>query len=250
VSVTTDERSTADADAVTGGAARPPVTSTSRRRARRGARILAVIAGLVLSLTAPALVAAEEPTYSFTVSTLDDATKKAMTGPVWRKGCPIRLEDLRAIDLTYWGFDGQVHSGRLVVHVFWAPSIGKAFGELFAAKFPIERMEPIEAYGGSDDRSVIANNTSAFNCRNVAGTKRWSRHAYGLAIDINPKQNPFVAANGTVMDPAARRYIDRSLNEPGMIKKGDVVVRAFTEMGWIWGGNWKRSKDYQHVSDR
>jgi hypothetical protein len=119
--------------------------------------------------------------------------------------------------------------------------------KLFNAHFPFRRIWLIDAYGSDDRRSMAANNTSAFNCRYVAGTTRWSEHAYGRAIDINPIQNPYVS--GSYVSPAAgRAYADRSRRAPGMIHAGDVVVRAFASIGWKWGGYWRSSKDYQHFS--
>src|ERR671924_667618 len=115
-----------------------------------------------------------------------------------------------------------------------ARAIRRVFEKLFYAGFPIRRMRLIDAYGASDDRSMDANNTSAFNCRFVAGTTRWSMHAYGKAIDINPVQNPYVSGNHVSPD-AGERYVDRSLDAKGMIHAGDRVVRAFARAGWEWG---------------
>jgi hypothetical protein len=140
-----------------------------------------------------------------------------------------------------------VKRGRLVVHERHARRIRAVFKRLFEIEFPIRRMRLIDAYGGSDDRSLRANNTSAFNCRFVAGTTRWSMHAYGLAIDINPVQNPYVAGS-RVSPPAGEEYLDRSRDAKGMIHAGDKVVRAFATAGWEWGGYWTYPKDYQHFS--
>jgi hypothetical protein len=122
------------------------------------------------------------------------------------------------------------------------------FRLLFDARFPIRQMVLVDEYGGSDDRSVQANNTSAFNCRAVTGGTNWSQHSYGAAIDINPLQNPYVYSDGHVSDPRAVPYLDRSNVRPGMIVEGDVVVRAFDAIGWDWGGRWSSIKDYQHFS--
>jgi hypothetical protein len=165
----------------------------------------------------------------------------------WRPGCPVPLEDLRLLTLTYWGFDGDVHRGELVVHEDQARAIREVFRALFKARFPIERMKLVDVYGGDDDRSMAANNTSAFNCRAVAGSSSWSEHAYGRAIDINPIQNPQVR-NGLVSPPAGSRYLDRSRRRRGLIRADDVVVRAFAAVGWRWGGSWTSLKDYQHFS--
>ena len=174
-----------------------------------------------------------------------------MTGVSWRRGCPVALRDLRAVTLTHWGFDGGIHKGQLVVHREAAVAILRVFRGLFDAKFPIERMVPIEAYSGDDDASTKANNTSAFNCRPAFGASNgFSQHAYGRAIDINPVQNPYVRRDGTTLDPLAQRFADRVavLDEPGVIATSGVVVRAFAAQGWGWGGRFRSTKDYQHFS--
>lgn len=119
---------------------------------------------------------------------------------------------------------------------------------LYRKRFPIRRMRLIDAHGADDRRSMNADNTSAFNCRFVAGTERWSEHAYGKAIDVNPIENPYVTASGHVSPPAGRPYADRSQDAEGMIHRGDAVVRAFRRAGWKWGGNWPGTRDYQHFS--
>jgi hypothetical protein len=165
----------------------------------------------------------------------------------WRPGCPVPVDQLRAIDLTHFGNDGAVHTGRLIVAANLAQQVVDIFRDLHAARFPIARMEPIDVYGGDDNRSIKANNTSAFNCRAVTGGTGWSEHAYGRAIDINPFVNPYVKGS-TVLPPEAAPYTDRSRNDPGMIHADDAVVRAFAARGWEWGGYWTSLKDYQHFS--
>ena len=133
-----------------------------------------------------------------------------------------------------------------------ARDVVDVFRQLFEAAFPIRRMQLVDVYGADDDRSMAANNTSAYNCRRVAGTDRWSEHAYGGAVDINPVQNPYV--RGTSFVPAeGARYVDvprgaDARPAPGVIVAGDVVVRTFARIGWEWGGTWQSSRDYQHFS--
>jgi hypothetical protein len=107
----------------------------------------------------------------------------------------------------------------------------------------------MSAYRGNDDASLAADNTSAFNCRAAVGstTGSWSMHAYGLAIDVNPVENPYLLA-GRPRPPAGRRYLNRSRIRPGMAVAGGVLVRAFESRGWKWGGRWRGSPDYQHFS--
>jgi hypothetical protein len=168
----------------------------------------------------------------------------------WRPGCPVGPEQLRRIVVTHLGFDGADHVGVLIVHADWADRLVDAFGRLHAAGFPIERMEPIDVHGGSDDASMAVNNTSAFNCRPVTGGTGWSRHAYGLAIDINPRQNPYVTGSGTVLPPEGAPYAyDRSPRQ-GVITADGPVVEVFASIGWQWGGYWSDPVDYQHVDRR
>ncbi len=189
----------------------------------------------------------------FLVESLNDAARKTMIGVTWDVGCPVGLDDLRRVVVPFIDFSATEQTGAIVVHRDVAEAIGRVFVKLHAARFPIASIEPIEAYGGDDDRSTMANNTSAFNCRPSFGadglpTKRWSQHAYGRAVDVNPVQNPYVLANGSVLDPNARRYVNRSLGEPGMALRTGVLVKAFAAEGWKWGGNWRSTKDYQHFS--
>ena len=165
----------------------------------------------------------------------------------WRPGCPVSVEQLRAIDVRHFGNDGAVHTGRLIVAANLADGMVDILHDLYDARFPIERMEPIDVYGGDDMRSIKANNTSAFNCRAVTGGTGWSEHAYGRAIDVNPFVNPYVKGS-TVLPPEAAPYTDRSRRDPGMIHSDDAVVRAFAARGWSWGGYWSSLKDYQHFS--
>ncbi len=172
-----------------------------------------------------------------------------MTGSSWHPGCPVRIGDLRVLHMNERGFDGNLHPGELIVNRDSASAVLGVFRELFLARFPIQRMRPVDAYGGSDARSMAADNTSGFNCRYVPGSPGvWSQHAYGHAVDINPLRNPYVTSAGNVMPPRGARFTDRSLPAPGMIRSGGVVVRAFASIGWGWGGGWNGSPDYQHFS--
>ena len=170
-----------------------------------------------------------------------------MTGVSWHPGCPVSLDQLRLLQVSYWGFDGAAREGELVVNGSAAPALSRAFGQLFAARFPIRQMRVVDDFGGDDERSMLADNTSAFNCRQVPGSTVWSQHAYGLAVDINPFENPEVRGDA-VDPPAAAAWADRTRTSPAMISRGDAVWRAFDEIGWPWGGDWRSLKDYQHFS--
>ncbi len=135
------------------------------------------------------------------------------------------------------------------MHADWADALLGVFAQLRAIGFPIERMEPVDAFGGSDDASMAVNNTSAFNCRPVTGGTGWSRHAFGSAIDINPRQNPYVTSDGQVLPPEGAAHVERSPAQ-GRIIRGEGVVEAFAAIGWRWGGDWSDPVDYQHFDTR
>jgi D-alanyl-D-alanine carboxypeptidase len=167
----------------------------------------------------------------------------------WRPGCPVGPAQLRRVRLRFLGFDGRAHTGQLIVSARVASDVVRIFGELYRARFPIRKMQPVDVYHGSDSRSTAADNTSAFNCRYAVapGPKHWSMHAYGEAIDINTVENPYIQS-GRVSPTNAAAYADRSRVRPGMAVEGGVLVRAFTRAGWGWGGRWGGSPDYQHFS--
>jgi hypothetical protein len=161
--------------------------------------------------------------------------------------CPVSAAQLQAVHVRYRGFDGAPHVGVLVVNRRVARDVTTVFRRLYAARFPIRRITPISAFHGSDNASMAADNTSAFNCRRAVGGSGWSEHAYGTAIDVNPVENPYML-NGRVLPPAGRRYLNRSRVRPGMAVGSGVLVRAFASVGWKWGGRWTGSPDYQHFS--
>lgn len=209
--------------------------------------VAAGLPSLAGAAAAPTLAPDSDPAFSATVSTVTEDYRDRMIGVSWKPGCPVPIDDLRIIDMNYWGFDGAVHDGgRLMVHKDVADDVVAAFEDMFAAEFPIRRMELIEEYDGSDDASMAADNTSAFNCRPITGSPgRYSIHSYGKAIDINTVENPYVNGD-TVLPPAGAEYLDRTDVRPGMIVKNDPVVKAFKKRGFKWGGNWHSLKDYQH----
>lgn len=167
----------------------------------------------------------------------------------WRPACPVGPEDLKIVTLSHWDFAGRVVTGSLVVHTDQVQPVVEVMRRLFDLGFPIHRMTPVDEFEGDDRASMAANNTSAFNCRAVASQPGvWSQHAFGTAIDINPVQNPYVPASGPVEPAEGAAFLDRSVDKPGMIRRGDEVVRIFAGIGWEWGGNWSGSKDYQHFS--
>ncbi len=170
-------------------------------------------------------------------------------GRSWHPGCPVGPSSLRRLRVSFVGFDGLAHTGELVVAAVVTREVTTVFRRLYADRFPIRRMRPVSAYGGSDDRSAAADNTSAFNCRYAVATgpKRWSAHAYGEAIDVNDVENPYVLGT-KVIPPAGARFLDRSRARPGMAVRGGALVREFESVGWLWGGRWAGSPDWQHFS--
>lgn len=186
-------------------------------------------------VTVPRFTGASEP--------VDAARLRAS----WRPGCPVPPEELRLVTIVHWGFDDKIHDGEVVVHEAHADAMLEVFSALFDARFPLEQVRLVDEFGGDDDRSMAANNTSAFNCRPATGSTRWSEHAYGRAIDLNPIQNPYVTRSGKVLPPEGSVYVERD-NRPGLILDPGPVVDAFTAIGWRWGGHWSSGKDYQHFS--
>jgi hypothetical protein len=186
--------------------------------------------------------------FTFEASAITPEVAARMVSVSWRQGCPVPLEALRYLRIGYWGFDGAVHVGELVVNADAVDAMAGAFGRLFDAGFPIRRMQLVDDYGGDDNTSIEADNTSAFNCRAATGSSNWSQHSYGLAIDVNPIENPYVYGDGTTSHAASEPYLDRSVGLPGMAVEGGVLVSAFDAVGWGWGGRWASPVDYQHFS--
>jgi hypothetical protein len=178
-----------------------------------------------------------------------------MRGTTWKPGCPVPLTDLRLLRFTYWGFNGVAKRGPMVVHEDVAGDVLRVFRRLFRARFPIKRVALAREFVPEEFEPRISSRrsvTASFNCRPVVTPlgpgHEFSQHAYGLAIDINPVQNPYVAAGGFVRNRMSRRYVDRSPYLIGMIHDGDVVVRSFAAIGWEWGGHWSGGKDYMHFA--
>lgn len=168
----------------------------------------------------------------------------------YKENDEVKIEDLSYVQVTYWGFDDQEHTGELIVNKKIAEDIVEIFCILYEAKFPIEKIELIDEYGADDNLSMSANNTSAFNYREVVGSKgKLSKHSYGMAVDINPVQNPYIK-NEVILPESATDFLDRTNIKKGMIVEGDVCYNAFKKRGWTWGGEWNSLKDYQHFEKR
>lgn len=189
----------------------------------------------------------------FGVREIDDGTFARMQGNSYPADCSVPRDELRLVRVLHVDFEGATRVGELVCHRTIARELAELFRALYEAGYPIERMVLVDAYDADDERSMAANNTSCFNFRRIAGSNRLSKHAQGLAVDINPLYNPCVVRRDgrTIVQPAAGApYADRSRSFPGRIDRDDLCYRLFRERGFTWGGDWRSLKDYQHFEKR
>jgi D-alanyl-D-alanine carboxypeptidase-like protein len=172
----------------------------------------------------------------------------------WHASCPVGLSDLRLLTVSHWGFDGRAHTGQLVVNARAAGPLGRAFGTLYRLHFPIRHLRLADMYGPTRGRPRDGDVSGSFDCRQAVpspctggrGTGTWSMHAFGLAVDVNPVENPYVGC-GQSRDPSAKPYFHRSPHRRGMVTTR--AIEAFQSIGWGWGGSWAGdTKDYMHFS--
>lgn len=186
----------------------------------------------------------------FTVEPIPDKLREKMLGKSFRENPNISLNDLVLVRAPYYGFDGTVHVGEMVIHHTLGEELLEIFKELCDKKFPIEKMKLIDEYDGDDDASMADNNSSAFCYRELTGGGELSSHAWGTAVDINPLYNPYVRKweddSALVLPPAGAQYLDRTQEQKGMILVGDDCYQAFIKRGWEWGGDWEEFSDYHH----
>jgi D-alanyl-D-alanine carboxypeptidase len=230
----------------------PPHLTAYRRR---GAVLAQILAASVVLVQCTVLPQAATPSPSGTPSRSASApavgsvisVTAAELGASWRPGCPVEPGQLRRVYVEHVGFDGQTHRGELIVHEDLVPQVIAIFEQLYRLGYPIEQIRTVDHYPAADDElSMEDNNTSAFNCRGIPGSNRWSQHAYGRAIDLNPLLNPCIYASGEFQPHNAAPYLDRSRTDPGLLHAADPAVHVFTDRGWRWGGDWKGPIDYQH----
>lgn len=182
----------------------------------------------------------------FTYGPLPDKIIKKITGISYKENDNVQIEDLSYLQVTYWGFDDKEYIGEIIVNTRVAGEVIEIFKELHQAKFLIEKIRLIDEYNANDDLSMADNNSSAFCYREIVGSSnKLSNHSYGMAIDINPVQNPYIKKN-IILPEGGTEYLERENIRKGMIVKGDVCYNAFKSRGWTWGGEWKTLKDYQH----
>ena len=192
--------------------------------------------------------------YNATISSITPEIKNRMIkGNSWREGCPVSLQDLRYLQVTHKNFSGREQRGEIIVHKDVAVEVKQIFKELYEIGYPIRKMKLVSDYKGSDWQSIEADNTSAFNCRKATGSKNWSKHSYGKAIDLNSIENPYISRSGHISHKASQQYRKRvhkkhSSADKAVLLKNDKAVRIFKKHGWKWGGDWSGVKDYQHFS--
>jgi D-alanyl-D-alanine carboxypeptidase len=207
-------------------------------------------------LAVPAVVAAlvMAPFHSASAPLSPTLKSQLRHGGFWHQGCPVALSDLRLLTVSHWDFRGHAHTGRLVVNRNAAGPLQRVFRQLYALHFPIRHLDIKSVYGPAAGRPSDGDVSGSFECRQAVpspcvggtGTGSWSMHAYGLAVDLNPVENPYVGC-GQSRDPAARRYRDRSHHRRGMVTPR--AIAAFRSIGWGWGGAWPgNTKDYMHFS--
>lgn len=200
------------------------------------------------------LISPERVTYqeNFYYEPLNEDLKLYITGTSFPAEfpCEITYDDLRYVHVLHHDFNGEIVEGELICNTAIARDLVEIFYELYKAEYQIEKIRLIDEYGGDDNLSMEDNNTSCFNYRVVDGTTKLSKHAYGLAIDINPFYNPYVRYDegGSLhIDPAGSEpYADRLAAFPYKIDENDLCLKLFKEHGFIWGGDWNSMKDYQH----
>jgi len=196
-----------------------------------------MFATLGLAGSASALDSAIEP--------LSPSMQSAMIGKSWSPGCPVPLDDLRAVHVSYVGFDAQTHSGIVVAHKRFAQAVEDIFSELYRARFPIHKIDLYDDYGSKYAENDI---TVGFYCRKADDDpSEWSSHAYGMAIDINPLENPFLNAKGLWWPQSAAKYGPRD-GATGKVTTGSTAFAIFTRHGWIWGGLYTGERDYMHFN--
>ncbi len=188
------------------------------------------------------------------IKPLPPPLKADITGRYWHAGCPVPLAKLRLLTVKHWGFDGKPHTGQVIVNRDAAAPLTTVFAKLYKLKFRIRHLSLSDSYGPTGSQPTDGDVSGSFHCRNAVAspcsksttTTHWSNHAYGLAIDLNPRENPYVGC-GRTRSASRSPYLERRRIRPGMVTP--AVVAAFRSVGWGWGGSWSgNTKDYMHFS--
>jgi D-alanyl-D-alanine carboxypeptidase-like protein len=231
-----------------GAATRPAPVAAPSTAPSSGAASASASGGKLPTAPTHALTASPRPSAARVTGAALAPFTATTSGPLttadvpftWRPGCPVPPSNLREIKLSFVGFDGHPHTGTIIVNAALTEAVIKVFRTLYYDRFPIRRMEPVDAFHGSDASSMAADNTSGFNCRYAVanGPPTWSMHAYGEAIDVNTVQNPYFESGHSAQPPAGAAFADRADHRPGMAYPGGALVDAFAAIGWGWGGYW------------
>lgn len=182
----------------------------------------------------------------FSQQAIPPEVEARMRGKSYPPDAQISLSELRYLRLSYFDFEGRRQTGEMVCNAAIAQDLCEIFQALYEAQYPIRSIRLVDDFDASDDASMAADNTSCFNYRTVPGQRKLSKHARGLAVDVNPLENPYINRSGRVMPPAGEAYVDRTRDFPHKIDREDLCCRLFLAHGFSWGGAWAHSKDYQH----
>ena len=197
-------------------------------------------------LPADTVAAGPEFGPEFSTEPIPPAVEARMRGVSYPEDAQISLSELRYLRLSYVDFDGEPQTGEMVCHEAIAGDLLEIFQALYEARYPIRSIRLIDDFGGSDEASMLADNTSCFNYRPRTGQRRLSTHALGRAVDVNPLENPFVDRQGRVQPAGAEAFADRGADFPHKIDREDLCYRLFRAHGFAWGGAWRSVRDYQH----
>ncbi len=187
------------------------------------------------------------PTSTSFVSTISPVPPQVLARSSWKASCPVNPSQLRYLTLSFRGFDAHAHTGEMLVNADVAQAVVSVFKRLFTAGFPIEEMRITSNAELNLLPTGDGNNTEAFVCRQARGQTHWSAHASGLAIDLNPFNNPYVTGD-LVIPELASSYLNRDWVRPGMALDAGTAVTAFESVGWKWGGRWPGPVDFMHFS--
>lgn len=189
----------------------------------------------------------------FSILPVDTDIFNRVQGKSYRSDCTVPVDDLRYLTLLHKDAEGSTLQGEMICHASIAKSLLDIFQALYRESYPVERVRLVDDYDADDEASMEDNNSSCFNFRFISHTRRVSKHGLGLAVDINPRYNPYWKKmdGKEIIEPAsARPYLDRTLDFPYKIERNDLCCRLFAAHGFQWGGDWEDRKDYQHFELR